>query len=101
MCLKVFSVENSNNGNVKTISMNVIEHEGKIKEKKERKKFLKLLDDIKTGKVLILISSCYILLTLPHTIDQFSYVVVKGNKILLLLWLFYINLSRFFCEKAR
>ena len=98
--MKAFSVENSNNGNVKTISMNVNDHEGKIKEKKERKKFLKLLDDIKTGKVLILISSCYILFTLPHTIDQFSYVVVKGNKILL-LWIFYINLSRFFCEKAR
>ena len=59
--------------------MNVSEKDGKFKEKRERRNFLKLLDDIKTGKVLILISSCYILLTLPHTIDQFMYVVIPGD----------------------
>ena len=81
-------MDNSKNGNVKTISMRVTNKEGQVNEKRERKNFLKLLDDIKTGKVLILISSCYVLLTLPHTIDQFLYVVIPGRFIR--FWSFHI-----------
>ena len=35
------------------------------------------MDEIRVGKVLILISSLYILLTLPHTIDQFHYLLYQ------------------------
>ena len=35
------------------------------------------MNEIRVGKVLILISSLYIVLTLPHTIDQFHYLLYQ------------------------
>ena len=58
--------------------MKIDESEKGQKEKKEKKTFLRLLDEMKTGKMLVWISFCYIFLTTPHTIDQFLYVVYQG-----------------------
>ena len=58
--------------------MDIAETEKGEKGKKEKKTFLRLLDEMKTGKMLVWISFCYIFLTTPHTIDQFLYVVYKG-----------------------
>ena len=43
------------------------------------KRITKIADDIKTGKVLILISSFYIFFTFPHTVDQFYYLIYQGD----------------------
>ena len=60
---------------VKTISKDVT----KRTERRLSRKVSKLIDEIRIGRILILISSFYILLTLPHTIDQFHYLLYKTD----------------------
>ena len=60
---------------VKTISKDVTERQ----ERRLSRKMSKLMDEIRIGRILILISSFYILLTLPHTIDQFHYLLYKTD----------------------
>ena len=62
-------------GEVNTISKDVT----KRTEKRLSRKVSKLIDEIRIGRILILISSFYILLTLPHTIDQFHYLLYKTD----------------------
>ena len=72
----VFSL--STDGEVKTISMRISQDNQKSKERRNivaRTRLVQMIEEIKTGKVLILISSFYIMFTLPHTIDQFVYLL--------------------------
>ena len=72
----VFSL--STYGEVKTISMRISQDNQRTKERRNvlaRKRLVQIIEEIKTGKVLILISSFYIIFTLPHTIDQFVYLL--------------------------
>ena len=76
MYFLVFSIQND--GSVKTLSMKISEDDIQVKARKQRmakNKILKLIEEIKTGKVLILISTFYLIFTLPHTIDQFLYLI--------------------------
>ena len=64
-----------NRDEVNTISKEINER----KERRLSKKVSKLINEIRIGRILILISSFYILLTLPHTIDQFHYLLYKTD----------------------
>ena len=68
---------------VRTISGHIEGTENKKAKGQNRlaKKITKLANDIKTGKVLILISSFYIFFTFPHSVDQFYYLIYQGDHI--------------------
>ena len=67
---------------MKSLSLKIAETEEGKRERKEKKTFLRLLDEVKTGKMLVWISFCFIFFTTPHTIDQFLYVVYPGGTLL-------------------
>ena len=67
---------------MKSLSLKIAEAEKGNGERKEKKTFLRLLDEVKTGKMLVWISFCFIFLTTPHTVDQFLYVVYPGVTII-------------------
>ena len=66
---------------VRTISGHIEGSENKKAKGQNRiaKRINKLANDIKTGKVLILISSFYIFFTFPHSVDQFYYLIYQGD----------------------
>ena len=73
----VFSVQNE--GQVKSISVNVANEQKPNNSGKLRKiKIFRMMEEIKIGKILILVSTFYIILTVPHTIDQFTWMVYQG-----------------------
>ena len=76
-----------------TISGHIEGNENKKAKGQNRiaKKITKLANDIKTGKVLILISSFYIFFTFPHSVDQFYYLIYQGDYIYI-----YLNMN---CQK--
>ena len=71
----------SQEGEIKTLSIRVSETEQPRSQdngKTKNRKILKLAEEIKIGKLLILVASLYIFLTVPHNVDQLIWMISKG-----------------------